>query len=440
MTTPPAVEADGMCPSCSAPLSADPRFVIWCPSCSWNLDPSAGTGAVTTAPRRRAERRREARRRADGATVEQVFRDLANPSRPPAVRDGSWFAAMAVAGSVHLVTAAFTVGSIGLLTTGNLLMVPVAAIGLGIAFVTRPRLGRLDPDGSPLSRSEAPHLYALADRVAAELGAPPAELIEVTPGFGMSHTRVGLRRHVVLTIGLALWEVLTPEERVAALAHEFGHAVNGDPRRALWFHSAVEALTHWNRAGAPGPVEQSGAGLVFLIMDWVAKLVMRGVHHLTELLLRRLLRLTLAAGHRAEYHADEMAARVASSAATGSMLRALVLGDSVETVFRRRSAVRQGTRSGRAPSRDQADASLWQELREYVASIPEVERLRRLRLSARRMSSVDRAHPPTYLRVQLIGARPPAEAALTLDPAETAAIEEELTPARTQAARVVMMS
>ncbi|MEV6986676.1 M48 family metallopeptidase [Sphaerisporangium sp. NPDC051017] len=280
MTTPPAVEADGMCPSCSAPLSADPRFVIWCPSCSWNLDPSAGTGAVTTAPRRRAERRREARRRADGATIEQVFRDLANPSRPPAVRDGSWFAAMAVAGSVHLVTAAFTVGSIGLLTTGNLLMVPVAAIGFGIAFVTRPRLGRLDPDGSPLPRSEAPHLYALADRVAAELGAPPAELIEVTPGFGMSHTRVGLRRHGVLTIGLALWEVLTPEERVAALAHEFGHAVNGDPRRDLWFHSAVEALTHWNRAGALGPVEQSGAGLVFLIMDWVAKLVMRGVHRL----------------------------------------------------------------------------------------------------------------------------------------------------------------
>ncbi|MEV6986675.1 hypothetical protein AB0M95_36205 [Sphaerisporangium sp. NPDC051017] len=40
----------------------------------------------------------------------------------------------------------------------------------------------------------------------------------------------------------------------------------------------------------------------------------------------------------------------------------------------------------------------------------------------------------------MIGARPPAEAALTLDPAETAAIEEELTPSRTQAARVVMMS
>ncbi|RCG30194.1 peptidase, M48 family protein [Sphaerisporangium album] len=347
---------------------------------------------------------------------------------------------MAVAGSVHLVTAAFTVGSIGLLTTGNLLMVPVAAIGLGIAFVTRPRLGRLDPDGSPLSRSEAPHLYALADRIAAELGAPPAELIEVTPGFGTSYTRVGLRRHGVLTIGLALWEVLTPEERVASLAHELGHAVNGDPRRNLWFHSAVEALTHWHRASAPGPVEESGAGLVFMVMDWVAKLVMRGVHHLTGLLLRLMLRLTLAPGHRAEYRADEMAARVASSTATRSMLQTLVLGDSVETVFRRRSAVQQGRRSTRATSRDEADASLWRELREYVTSIPEAERLRRLRLSARRMTSTDRTHPPTHLRLQLVSARPPAEAALTLGETEAAAIERELETARVQTARAVLMS
>jgi hypothetical protein len=45
---------------------------------------------------------------------------------------------MAVAGSVHLVSATFTVGSVWLPTTGNPLMLPIAAIGLGIAFVLRP--------------------------------------------------------------------------------------------------------------------------------------------------------------------------------------------------------------------------------------------------------------------------------------------------------------
>ncbi|MFD0891508.1 hypothetical protein ACFQ08_43750, partial [Streptosporangium algeriense] len=39
MITP--MSLNGRCPSCSASLPIDPRFVVWCPECDWNADPTA---------------------------------------------------------------------------------------------------------------------------------------------------------------------------------------------------------------------------------------------------------------------------------------------------------------------------------------------------------------------------------------------------------------
>ncbi|WP_405143330.1 M48 family metalloprotease [Sphaerisporangium sp. NBC_01403] len=434
MTAPPSVSAGGLCPSCSAPVSTDPRFVTWCPSCGWNVDPAA-TGA---APRGRSARRLEARRQADRVVVEQVYAQVAHvPSSRPR-RDGSFLAAMVLAGSVHLVTAALTGCSIWLLITGNLVTRSLGAVGFATAVLLRPRLGRFRPDEWSLSRAEAPHLYDLADRVAAELGAPPIDLIRVTPGFNASYGKAGPRRRGILTIGMALWELLTPQERIALLGHELGHAVNGDARRGLWLSSAVKALTHWHEFTRPGSVTTGGEGLLFLAGGWIAKALLVLPNKLAELMLRLLIRFTLRVGQRAEYLADDLAARAGSSAATRSMLETLVLGDSVDTFFQRRAVTHRGKRSPRADSRGPDDFGLWQELREHIASIPEIERTRRLRVSALRMTSVDTTHPPTHLRVRRISARKPEEAAITLDEAETASTEAELAAVRARVARVVL--
>ncbi|MFF4648619.1 M48 family metalloprotease [Streptomyces sp. NPDC001380] len=291
-----------------------------------------------------------------------------------------------------------------------------------------------------MSRAEAPRLHALADRVAAALQEPPVHLVRVTPEFNASYGRVGLRRRGVLTIGLALWEVLTPQERIALLGHEFGHAVNGDARRGLWLHSAVVTLGHWYETTRPVRTPAGRSDALLQLGEGIAGLLMLVPHTLAGLLLRLLDRLTLRTGQHAEYLADDLAARVGSSTATRSMLEALVLHDSVEALFRRQAAVRRTGAASRTLPGAADDSGLWDELREYIASVPGTERTRRIRVSALRMGSVDSTHPPTHLRIRLCEARGPREAALTADAAETAAVEAELAPLRARAARAVFSS
>ncbi len=344
---------------------------------------------------------------------------------------------MLLAGVVHLISAAIAVGSVWLLIVGPLVPRILGVIGLMVTVLNRPRLGRYRQDTWSLSRAEAPHLYGLADRIAAELAVRPVDLIRVTPYYDTHYGRFGLRRRSVLTIGLALWEVLNPQERVALLAHDFGHDRNGDSRRGLWLHSASATLAHWHSMTRAGEIIPVGSYFLTIIAHVIARVLLFIPNKLTELSLFLLYRLTLRSGQRAEYLADDLAARVASSAATRSMLEALVLGQSVEILFQRQTALHQ--KGGFRPTLHQeSDVDLWQELREHIRSIPATERLRQLRISALRMSAVDTTHPPTHLRIQMMNARRPREAAIVLDAQENAAITAELAPLRTQAAQAVL--
>ncbi|SIS24557.1 Zn-dependent protease with chaperone function [Microbispora rosea] len=344
---------------------------------------------------------------------------------------------MVIAGVVHLSTVALAAGSIWLIINGIFLARVFGVLGLMVAFSLRPRLGRFRRDEWSLGRAEAPRLYDLADRVADELGVAHADMIRVTPDYNATFGKRGLRRRTVLTIGLALWEVLSPQERVALLGHEFGHSSNGDSRRSLWLHSASAALVHWYKVTHPSRIVSAGSDLISTLASITAAALLFIPHKITSLILLSLHRLTLRSGQRAEYLADDLAARVASSAATRSMLEALALHESVETLLQRQTALHQKGGFYRALNQE-SDVDLWQELRDYIASVPQTERLRRLRVSALRMSSIDTTHPPTHLRIAMMDVRKPREAAIVMDEADIDAISAELSTARNQAARAVL--
>ncbi|MFF5494967.1 M48 family metallopeptidase [Streptomyces aquilus] len=65
-----------------------------------------------------------------------------------------------------------------------------------------------------MSRSAAPELYAPVDEVAAALGTRSVDVIALDARTNASVTHLGVRRRV-LTLGLPLWEVLSPQERIA---------------------------------------------------------------------------------------------------------------------------------------------------------------------------------------------------------------------------------
>lgn len=394
------------CPGCGADLPPEqPGFVSWCPSCEWNLDPD---------PEREEPSGRLARwdRRLNDRLVAGMYARLAGKDVGRPGWDGARVGAYAIAALVHLFT-------LGMLVLGcwlvfvlfNVVSVLVGAACLALVALLRPRLGRVPKDATRLRRDQAPRLYALVDEVAAAVGGRRVHLITLSPAFNASFARVGPRQRRVLDLGLPLWTILAPGERVALLGHELGHDVNGDFGRSLPVHSSMTALSelHGLLRGGVGrsrpnlfSVEALANSLMWLL-SWpvLAVLVVQ-------------YRLHLRTGQRAEYHADSLAAKAAGSRDAERLLDKLVLGESVEFALHT-AAVRR-------------EADLWSSATTRYATLPDTEFERLRRIATRDGHRSDSTHPPTGLRVDLVAGRPASAPAVRLTEADSAGIDAEIAP------------
>jgi Zn-dependent protease with chaperone function len=230
--------------------------------------------------------------------------------------------------------------------------------------------------------------------VAAEVGARPAELLVISKDYNASYGRVGVRRTPLVTVGLPLWDALDGRQRIAVLAHEFAHDVNGDSRHGLVVGSALRSLETLHSALRPGGRPTRG------VMLKAAQ--------------RALLRLVLRAGQRAEYLADELAGNVAGPSAAAEALDVLSTTSVTHLAQMQRFAL--------AGQRD----DFWDDRRRAFAGIPESERERRRRLGARERWRVDSTHPPSSLRIAALRGRADAAPRVLLGPGEEERIQEEL--------------
>ncbi|MGC4771649.1 M48 family metallopeptidase [Micromonospora sp. DT44] len=405
------VTGTGACPRCGTTTASLRDAAPWCPGCEWNLD--------AYDPGRR-EREfgwtwidRWTHRLAFRATGQQFRHLLGRP-----LGDGGSSAARTLTAVVSLLLVAAV---LALAVVGGWLIVafpfPNLAIVLGVAMVAlavalRPRFGRVDPDLDVLSRDRAPELFGLIDEVATAIGAPVPDVVGVDGAINAYAGAVGLRRRRVLALGLPLWGSLPAGERVALLGHELGHFVNGDPRRGLLTQPAFTMLA--SAADLFRPVRTTvGAGLVEMVGDalgrafqWVMSRVLFGAHLV-------LVSVALRDSQRAEYLADDLAARVAGTTAATDLLDALLAAESVKL------AVRVQTRAGHGPDRWR---SAFAEAR--AASGDRLPLLRQL--SVRDEASLFAAHPPLGLRRQLLAGRPWQDPSVVLTPARLERIDAEL--------------
>ncbi len=408
------------CPECGAEILTGHGFVEWCAACDWNVDPGQPEepiGRVDVLRRRLAQQHGEAL--------------LAEVTTDEALRPGRGTAgvlALALALAVHGVTVALFVGGLLLVVLGWGGGLPLlGAVCLVVALVLRPRFGKLPEDAPVLRRADAPGLFSLIDEVAAVVGTRGVDVVVVDGECNASVSTYGIRRRRVLTLGLGLWEVLTPGQRLALLGHELGHYANGDSRHGFVVGSALRSLETWvymvGRTERPTPGEALLNGLLLL-----PRCAVTGVLLLLE-------RLTLRAAQRAEYLADDSAARCGSTEAASGLMDRLLIADSAEVVLLRESNSAQAVRG--ADARD-AWRGLWDRLAARIDAVPESEHERLRRAGARRGHSVDATHPPTHLRRARLLASSPVPAAVTTGPAREAALSEELAGARERVARQIM--
>lgn len=395
----------GECPRCSVALYSVRSAQPWCPACEWNLDAFE-------------PKRRDAEfgwKWVDRATHRVAYRLAARQFARLADGPGEW-RSYPVARILVLVAAVLLLGFV-LAIAGlgiwliwydfpRFTIVPgVALVALAIAL--RPRIGHLSDEVEMLGRDEAPALYELVERVCAELRAPVPHWIGVSADFGAYTTIVGWRRQRVLCIGLPVWSVLDDQERVALLGHEMGHFVNGDVRRKPLANMALTTLGEIAYLTAPAHPGEGGIfGLVAGAVQWVVSRLFFGVHLLLVWISQR-------DSQRAEYLADELAARAGGTPAAVGLFDVLLMREAVDTVVRREARARRGADAWRAAAR-LARANL-------AGAVPGLRQL-----SRRDDVSLFARHPPTGLRAAMLERRPAHPAAVVLTEAGAARIDGEL--------------
>jgi Zn-dependent protease with chaperone function len=390
------------CPSCGAPLASVDGYPVWCSGCDWGLDAAE--------PRRRGLRGRFDRWSA--RKVEALYEEVA---RSPAERpgwDAARLASYGLALCVHLFTVALIAFAVWVLAAMRTpVLIFFAVLALLVAWALLPRFGSLRKMPDVRRRPDAPALFALLDRVAAEIGVRPVDAVVVSGDFNAAYGTVGLRRHRVLLLGLPLWESLTAQQKVALLGHEFAHGANGDSRHGVVVGTSLSTLTRLHALLRPGPPDDR--------LNFLIDLCLRAVQAVASSLVGAVLvmqhMVTLRAGQRAEYLADRLAARLASPEAAAGMLETLVIAEDTHL-----TAVQRHMLTGRK-------TGYWDDLRDALARLPASERERRLRAAARRRLRVDQSHPPTHLRIAALRALPAGDPALSLEPDEEQEIRAALT-------------
>jgi Zn-dependent protease with chaperone function len=393
------IPSEVTCRKCGRVCPVDEGYAPWCDACGWNLVPAAQR-TPEPSPREQARNARQQR------VYERVAaRDVRKP-RP----DLAAWLGMALAAIVQGLGLVAIIGAIALLIWGFpspvAIAVAIGLIGGGWAFL--PQFGRLPRDAS--TREQLPELFALLDEIADALDAPRVHRVAIVEGTDSAFAQLGFRRRGLLTIGLARFHVLAPQERVALLAHEVAHAVDGDPRRGVLIGGSLGNMRQLAAELRRAAAKREGALWIFYKF-WAA---------LPASFARVLEHSTATTTQRAEHYADVLAARVAGTEAVVGALAAIPLDAMWDTACQR--------------ARRNPDANVYDELRARLAIVPEreLERSRRReRLPGRR---TDDAHPPTGLRIELLERVPRAPKVTSTD-VRADVIDRELAARRAELSR-----
>ncbi|GIF06545.1 M48 family metalloprotease [Actinoplanes siamensis] len=399
------MSAGDSCPRCAAETISKRSAEPWCPACEWSLDRFDPEQRSPELGWRWVDRRLF---RTAFWLTERQFAEL--KGAPEIGRGTSAARIVTVAVSVLLLAAVAALLATGIWLLTYDFFSPVNLLGallVLIAVALRPRLGRLPEDAHELDRATAPTLFALIERVAGTVGAPMPDVVLLIADRNAFTITIGLRRRRVLALGAPLWSVLDPQERVALLGHELGHFVNGDVRRGLVTQAAETTLGQVAHLLRPA---KRGSGVV----ETAVELLARAAARFFLLLHLVLVWISMRDSQRAEYLADEMAARAGGSDAAIRLLDQLLFGDAIDTVVRREA------RAGHS-------AAAWRAAADQARNQLSVDVVAYRQLSRRTEVSLFASHPPCGSRAGLIAARAGRPAAVQVTGADLDRMDEELT-------------
>jgi Zn-dependent protease with chaperone function len=326
-----------------------------------------------------------------------------------------------VALPVHLVSVGLVVGGLALALVGTTW--PEEVIGvllLMAAYGTHPHLPRRPEHVARLTPDDAPRLFGMIREVATTSGARVPDEVLIVPDFNAFATRVGWRRTPVMGIGAPLWFASSGQQRVALIGHELGHFAHRDLSYGLWVSTALQTLFYWNDTMLGTrrvAFAARGANVGFLQAYLLAP-----VRGLIQAYMVLIVWLRTPSRQRQEYLADLDAVRAAGSEGAVGLFDVLLNVDTVSTAM---------TRAAVHPERP----DMWDTVAAALAEQPHHFVEGRRRHSAMKSRRINDSHPATHLRIRLVQAREQMPATVVLDTAWSHAIDRELEPGMTLAAK-----
>ncbi|MFJ9820845.1 M48 family metallopeptidase [Streptomyces sp. NPDC101151] len=364
-------------------------------------------------------------------------------------------AAYAVAALVHLVTAGLFIGSLLLIVLGlrTVIQPMVGLVMLGVALSLRPRPGRLDAELPTLRHADAPVLFDLLDRMADAAGVRRIDAIQLGPEFSVTVTRYGVRRKRCLVLGLPLWAAQPTQMPIAAVASALGHLSGHDLRGNAVIGTALECLD----AAAPRTIRARDNAYITPSLSahsWRADDVAEGAARFNartrkgEWLLwipravaaataRLLLWLTLPATRRAEFAADDLAARLASTEAVIAALQDRHLARSVGIEVHRLAIATRTLMGDRSATAVQEE--LWDKAARFSESLRERQGCDESAGPEEIGTPAGSAgFPSEPLRMARLARVPRHSATITVDETDRNRIEDELRLSKQALTRKVM--
>jgi Zn-dependent protease with chaperone function len=289
----------------------------------------------------------------------------------------------------------------------------IVAACLVAALLLRPRFGTVGRAAVTVNAGSAPQLFHVISRIARSVAASPPSVVVLDDSFTAGSGVVGVRRRRVLSLGLPLWTVLEDDERIALLAHEIAHDVDGDPARRVVIGRAGTTFSTTHQLPAPGPfVIGQHAANQYIWREGVYRALLRGAAGVARAVRAAAARVLYPSDRSNEYVADDIAIRVASMPAWQGLLEKTLMRDYVDFAL--------------AHAASGGHEALWAAGRRTLDEVPPRERERLRRLAALRGECVDASHPPTALRLRFAATRPTIDPDVRAEEGQFRAVDSEL--------------
>jgi heat shock protein HtpX len=397
------------CPQCGNILPVDAGYRSWCDRCDWNLDIPSQSEKLSLPGRIQ---------KLLSLKISHRLHEKWLDTPPGQTR------LTLTRGLVYLVSTLVHLATLSIVGLGFWLCffaLPSArllAILLGMAILVLVSLLYLAQDHSvkpaSIRKEEIPELYRTANRITSLLSTRPVAEIQFDAHFNANFMTNIWQRRQILLLGLPLLAILEGQELAALLSHELAHEVAGDTSRSPFVVSARDTLqlwftffydrSRWQPRRAP-------TGLILLLFN-VISLPAAGLLWLVISLMDSLLWIEK---QRAQYLADQLAARVSGSEAQLALLDKGLL----EKSFNRTLVFAfLGQRLG----------MLLDDFKSRVENLPARELARLRREEELTWTPAPNSGPPVFYRRDVLSKHPFPNAQLVLSATESERIHFELRP------------